>query len=417
MKIITWGINYAPEQTGIAPYNKDMCEHLAAAGHDVRMLTTFAYYPDWKKSTGDRGKLYRTDLLNGVRVHRCWHYVPIRPNTWTRMIHEGTFAVTSWLRLLVLPAPDVFIVVSPPLILGVAAWMICIIKRSRFVLHVQDMQPDAAVTLGLLKPGLFARLLYGFERFAYKRASMVSGITAGMLRMFAEKGVPKEKLLLFPNWARGSASAPVARGSFRKNHGISDSGFLAVYSGNLGKKQGLDILLDAARELSGIAGDSSSQSKAHNIRIVIAGNGVEATVLEKRILDENLSNARLLSLQPDQRYREMLADADVCLVTQQPGSGSLFFPSKLLTILAHGNPIVAVADPGGELEQAISEGGFGWCVEPGEPARLAALLAQLASDKGSLADCASNGSEWVSQFSPTRVLSAFEAAISSRFGA
>ena len=100
MRILVWGINYAPEVTGIAPCNVALCESLRAAGHDARMLTTFAYYPGWKKTADDRGRFYRTDVLNGVPVHRCWHYVPARVSALKRIVHEGTFVLTSFLRAL-----------------------------------------------------------------------------------------------------------------------------------------------------------------------------------------------------------------------------------------------------------------------------------------------------------------------------
>ena len=151
MKILVWGINYAPEATGIAPYNVALCEFLRRAGHDVRMLTTFAYYPAWRKAPGDTGKLYRTDLINDVPVHRCWHYVPSRVSSLRRIVHEGTFVLTSFLRALTLPRAEIMVVVSPPLLLGAAAAWLGRIKRTPFVFHVQDLQPDAAVGLGMLK--------------------------------------------------------------------------------------------------------------------------------------------------------------------------------------------------------------------------------------------------------------------------
>lgn len=405
MKIIVWGINYAPEQTGIAPYNTGLCEHLTAAGHDVRMLTTFAYYPEWRKAPNDRGRIYRTDVVEGVRVHRCWHFVPSRPNAWKRMIHEGTFVLMSWLRLLVLPKPDVIVVVSPPLLLGVAAWLACFLKRRPYLFHVQDMQPDAAVMLGLLKQGALTRTLYGLERFAYRHAAVVSGITPGMLALFSRKGVPASRQLLFPNWTHGGLEKAATRGNFRARHGIAAETMLAVYSGNLGKKQGLDVLLDAASKLREVT----------NVRIVIAGDGVEKPTLEERISREDLRNVTLLPLQPSAQYREMLADADVCLVTQQPGSGALFFPSKLLTILAHARPVVAVADPGGELERAITEGEFGWTVAPGESGALADLLAHVATTPSERESRAERGNAWVRQFERGRVLEDFDASLKSRF--
>ncbi|HEX8490047.1 MAG TPA: glycosyltransferase, partial [Chthoniobacterales bacterium] len=122
MRVIVWGINYAPEFTGIAPHSVALCEFLRGVGHEVEMVTSFAYYPTWQKQPEDRGHFYRTDLVNGVPIHRCWHFVPAKVSAPKRILHEGSFVLTSMLRALTLPRPDVYVVVSPPLLLGVAAW-------------------------------------------------------------------------------------------------------------------------------------------------------------------------------------------------------------------------------------------------------------------------------------------------------
>src|ERR1700756_5384411 len=100
MRVIVWGINYGPEITGIAPHNVALCEFLQRHGDDVEMVTTFAYYPAWKKQSEDRHQLFRTDTINGVAVHRCWHFVPARVSALKRIIHEATFVFTSTIRLL-----------------------------------------------------------------------------------------------------------------------------------------------------------------------------------------------------------------------------------------------------------------------------------------------------------------------------
>ena len=199
MRVIVWGINYAPEFTGIAPHNVALCEFLHAKGDDVSMVTGFPYYPSWEKRPEDRGQLYRTDRINGVPVHRCWHFVPARVSALKRMFHEASFVFTSTLRALSLPRADVYVLVSPPLLLGVAGWLVGKIKGAPFVFHVQDMQPDAAVGLGMLKASWFTRALYALESFAYRQAARVSGITRGMLTSFQGKGVPEAKLVYFPN--------------------------------------------------------------------------------------------------------------------------------------------------------------------------------------------------------------------------
>ena len=376
MKITLWGINYAPELTGIAPFNAALCEYLSRRGHEVDVVTSFPYYPEWKKRPSDRGRVFRTDIEGGVRIHRCWHYVPEKVRALKRIVHEASFIAMSLLRVLSLPRPDVFVVVSPPLLLGVAAWVAGIVKSAPFVFHVQDLQPDAAVGLGMIQPGRLTRFLYWVEAFAYAKAARVSGISSGMLDMFRKKGVTESKLVYFPNGVKLPAlqSEP---GLFRARHGIPESTFLVVYSGNMGVKQGLDVLIQAAQHLSTEAG-SSTGDEVRPVRIVLAGDGAMRGRLAESIARNALNNVLLLPLQPDQSYREMLTDADCTVITQQHGVGSYFFPSKLLASLAAAKPVITVADESSELAKALAAGRFGVNVPPNDAESLARAIRTMA---------------------------------------
>ena len=398
MRVIVWGINYAPEFTGIAPHSVALCEFLARQGHEVEMVTTFAYYPTWQKRPEDRGQLYRTDSLNGVRIRRCWHFVPSRVSALKRIFHEASFVLTSTLRVLSVRRPDAFVVVSPPLLLGAAAWFVGGLKNAPFVFHVQDMQPDAAVGLGMLKPNAFTRALYALEAFAYRKAGRVSGITRGMLKTFAAKGVPESKLVYFPNAIdlKEDEPAPV-RGEFRKRYGFAEHDFLAVYAGNLGVKQGLDVLLATAPLLQDA-----------RVRIVICGDGAQRDVLAARAEEMRLPNFRMLPLQAGRDYRALLVDADVCFITQQAGAGNSFFPSKLLGLLAESKTVVTVAAPECELALSLREGGFGVNVPPGQPQEIASLLDSLAQDPERLAAFGAAGRRYVQQFEKHDVMRGFE---------
>jgi colanic acid biosynthesis glycosyl transferase WcaI len=411
MRITVWGINYAPEVTGIGPFNAALCDFLAAKGHEVTMVTSFPYYPEWRKREADLGEIYRTERGECLTICRCWHYVPKRITALRRMVHEASFVATSLLKILSLRRPDVMVVVSPPLLLGVAAWCAGFVKRSPFLFHVQDLQPDAAVSLGMLRDGVFARLLYRIEWFSYRRASRVLAISKGMMEVFRKKGVPEEKIALFPNGVRLPAKLPPA-GGFRVRHGISEATFLAIYSGNLGAKQGLEILVEAGKLLAGM------NDAGRPIKILIAGDGARRATLAEAIEKLCLENLKLLPLQEESAYREMLNDADCTLITQQKGTGSYFFPSKLLASLATGKPVLTVADAGSELAKAVREGGFGWNVAPGDAAGLADAIRDLAGVAESPASLAAQREEmgraalrYAEQFEFQRVLADCEAEI------
>lgn len=396
MRVVVWGINYAPEITGIAPHNVALCEFLQRYGHDVEMVTTFAYYPAWRKRPEDRHLLCRTDRINDVPVHRCWHFVPRRVFAWKRIVHEATFVVISTMRILLLRRPDVYVVVSPPLLLGAAGWVVATLKRAPFIFHVQDLQPDAAVGLGMLRTGLFTRALYWLEAFAYKHATRVSGISGEIIDAFRGKGVPDRKLILFPNAVVLPADTDIpVRGKFRAKHHFAADDFLAVYAGNLGVKQGLDILLDAADLLGA----------GKKIRIVIAGDGAAREKLEKEIRDRN--NMSMLPLQYGTDYKELLVDADISLITQQGGSGNAFFPSKLLITLAYSCPVVTVADEESALARAVANGQCGKNILPGHAEQLANCLRKLSEDRQQLRHWGPNGRAYVEQFEQRRVLEKF----------
>jgi colanic acid biosynthesis glycosyl transferase WcaI len=407
MRVIIWGINYAPEPTGISPYTTDLADHLHGCGVNVQVVTGFAYYPAWEKLSQDRGQLFRTERINGVPVHRCWQYVPRKLNTLKRVLHEATFGVSSLLRALFLPRADVYVVISPPLGLGVVAWIVSRLKRSRYLFHVQDLQPDSAAGLGMVKAGGFLRFMYACERFAYDRAAGVSGISMGMMDAFANKGVPAQKVFLLPNWLRGAGRiAPPASEMvrFREEHQVPAGALLAVYSGNLGRKQGLDVLLDAAEILAGRA------NAGRPIVLIVAGDGADQASLSNRLKRNPLPNLRLLPLQSAANYQVMLRAADVALVTQMPGTGQVCFPSKLLSVLSAGLPVITTADDTSDLARAVREGGFGINVAAASPGPLAAALETAASNPALLEEWRAK-TQWVERFSPEAMLPKFVAAI------
>jgi colanic acid biosynthesis glycosyl transferase WcaI len=397
MKILVWGINYAPEVSGIAPFNAALCEFLVGRGHQVTMLTTFPYYPMWKRRPEDSGKLTETEVINGVTVSRVWHYVPSKLSSLKRIIHEATFLVLSFLKVLQMEKFDVAVVVSPPLGLGFFAWLFSKLKGTPFVFHVQDLQPDAAMSLGMLKPSAFTKLLYKLEALAYAKAARVSGICRGMLDAYAKKGVPAEKIVYFPNGVSiPPASFFPAAGAFRARHNIGPEMCIATYSGNLGAKQGLDILLEVAEKLAD-----------EPIKIIICGDGARRAVMEREVADRRLKNLLLLPLQDEMGYREMQVDTSISLITQIAGTGQFFFPSKLLSAMVFRKPVLAVGDDDSELSHAVRESACGRVVAPGDVEGLATAMKEMRSPEKQQA-MGQNGKKWVAQFSFDVVHAHFE---------
>lgn len=381
MRVAIVGINYAPELTGIGVYNAGLAEFLAARGFEVDVYTAFPYYPAWRKDADAAGRLYRQERLRGVNVRRHYLYVPRRPGALARMWHELSFVVSASIGYLLGPTADCTFVVSPPLPLGIPITLLARLKLSKVVFHAQDLQPDAAIELGLLKKGRFSALLLGVERWTYALADRVSSIGRAMLGRIQGKGVPSRKLLLLKNWANDDVVRPLGGRTAYRAQWALENRFVVLYSGNLGVKQGLGMLLDCAARMQ----------DRHDVAFVIVGDGGEKTALLQRARTENLHNVQFHPLQPLARLGELLATADLAVIPQKPDFGDIVLPSKLANILASGRPVVAAAPAASELALTLREAACGLVVQPGDAEALAAAVRQLAEDPRERARLAANG--------------------------
>jgi colanic acid biosynthesis glycosyl transferase WcaI len=381
MKISIVSINYSPEPTGIAVYTTGMAEYLAANGHDVTVFTAFPYYPGWCKFASDRGRIFATDRIQGVRVKRNYIYVPQKPNAWRRIVHELSFTTSAAIRYLVSNPGAVTIIVTPPLLLATVIGVLAKVRRSKVLLHVQDLQPDAAIDLGMIKPGALTQALFVLEKIAYRLATRISTIGASMRAKIESKGVPSSKCLILKNWANDELIYPLDPEQSLKATLELEGRFVVLYSGNLGVKQGLGMLLDAAALLQAIP----------SIVFLIVGDGGEKDTLVTRADELGLKNVRFLSPVPRQDLGRLLAAADVSVITQKAGIDDLVLPSKLSNILASERPVVASTQIGSELATILLDFECGVVVRPEDGATLAKVLQMLCDDPTLRAKMGKNG--------------------------
>ena len=364
MRITIVGINYAPDPTGIPVYTTGLAEYLVGQGHAVTMYTGFPYYPRWAKDAQDEGRLFRSETINGVAVRRHYIYVPSRPSAVKRMLHELSFVCSVTLGYLLGSRADLTIIISPPLFIGIPVALIAKLKRSRTIFHVQDLQPDAAVDLGMLKPGALASLFFFLEKVTYRLADRISTISQGMLEKIVSKGVPRTKLTLFRNWAHDNLVSPMATETRYRQEWDLTGKFVVLYSGNMGVKQGLDSVLRAADAL-----------KEHrDIVFLIVGDGGEKEALMERATAMRLDNVQFRPLQAMEQLSELLATADVAVIPQKRGVKDIVLPSKLGNLLASGRPVIAAAEPDTEFGKIVLESGCGVLVEPGNGDQIAVAI-------------------------------------------
>ncbi|WP_454695511.1 WcaI family glycosyltransferase [Achromobacter aegrifaciens] len=367
MRILIYGINYAPELTGIGKYSAELAEWLAAHGHEVSVVTAPPYYPQWQVHEGYRADRYRKEVLRGVTVRRAPLWVPGRPGGLKRLIHLASFALSSLPSLLRAAAsrPDIILVVEPALFCAPAAWLAARLCGARAWLHIQDYEVDAAFELGLLKGAGLRAMVLRAERWLMRRFDRVSTISERMLDLARAKGVDPGRAVLLPNWIDVDAIAPQAGGGqYRKELGIPDDAIVALYSGNMGGKQGLQTLADVARRLS----------RETRLWFVFCGQGPERAPLQQQC--EGLARVVFLDLQPAERLGELLNTADIHLLPQRAGAADLVMPSKLTGMLASGRPVVCGAAPGTELAGVVARCGL--LTPPEDGAAMAEAVRKLS---------------------------------------
>ncbi|MFZ3117089.1 MAG: glycosyltransferase WbuB [Variovorax sp.] len=369
MKLLVYGINFAPELTGIGKYTGEMVAWLAARGHDVRVVTAPPYYPDWQVRTGYSGSRYTREAWRGAQVFRTPLWVPRKVNGTRRLLHLASFAIASIPALLAQWRwkPDVVWMTEPPLFCTPAGLLFARVRSARSWLHIQDYEVDAAFELGLLKGERLRAIVSSGERNLMRRFDRVSTISQRMLERARSKGVAPERLLSFPNWADVSAIQPLSSPSpYRRELGIPDDAIVALYSGNMGAKQGLELLADLAL-----------QTRSHpNLVFVFCGNGAGRDGLMARC--GGLPNVHFLDLQPVDRLGELLGLADVHLLPQRADAADLVMPSKLTGMLSSGRPVLAGARPETELGQVVAQ--CGRIVPPEDATAFAIALQALAAD-------------------------------------
>ena len=374
MKLVLYGINYWPELTGIGKYSGELCDFFSDKGHQVRVITAQPYYPEWKIREGYRAWCYSKEEKNAVGIYRVPLYVPKKPTTFTRLLHLISYSLTSFPIAIrhIFWKPDIILFVQPTLFASIGALFLAKISGAKSVLHIQDYEIDAMFGLGMMKQGLLAKLVKTSERWIMNQFDLVSTISYSMIEKARQKGVPEDRLLFFPNWADTKFVTPDISGKeLRAEWGFTEEDKIILYSGNIGKKQGLELVLDGAERLT----DKS-------LHFVIVGTGAHLDSLKADAVVRRMDNVHFKPLQPWERVPEMLAMADVHLVVQKCGAADAVLPSKLTNILSVGGHALVTAEKDTELGMLAERfPGIFKRIEPENPDLFTqALKALLAKD-------------------------------------
>lgn len=368
MRILIYSYNYHPEPIGIAPLMTELAEGLVNRGHQVRVVTAMPNYPERQIYQEYRGKWYVTEYKNGVEIQRSYVWIRPQPNLLDRVLLDASFVVTSFVPALMGWRPDVILSTSPSLPSCVPVALLGWLRACPVILNLQDILPEAAVHVGLLKNKLLIQVFTLLEKFAYHSASKISVIADGFVENLRSKGVEADKIVQIPNWVDVNFIRPLPQENnpFRTTHNLNGK-FVVLYSGNIALTQGLESVVKAASVLRHIS----------DIAFVIVGEAKGLQRLQQECLDCGADNVLLLPFQPRKNLPEMLAAADVGLVVQKKNVISFNMPSKIQVLLASGRALVASVPDNGTAARAIRQSGGGVIVPPEDPQALAMAILDL----------------------------------------
>lgn len=380
---------FSPDELAGAALYTDLSRFLSGHQHDVRVTTTFSYYPALHYRVEDQNLASRAEVVCGIPVRRIGMYLPKNHNGWRRLLPEMSY---TWrlARLGRFPnwTPDVVITACPMLAQCLAQRFLYAGRRVPRLIIVQDFMVDAALELGILKLPLLGTTLRMIERWALRSAQTLVSISPGMAQKAARL---RRRTVVIPNWIHQSLhdGATAARNavSARDPHRL-------FYSGNLGIKQGLPQFLDGFAQ----AGEAWT--------LDIHGGGAERERVKVAVGEAG--NVRLSGLQPEPEYLSDLASATACLITERPGVGANFLPSKLLPALATGTPVLAVCGSSTPLASEVAVGGFGVVVQPGDIGALRRVLDRWTTNPEELRRLGSAALTHAEKFSRERILGMYE---------
>lgn len=335
MRILIYGINFSPELTGIGKYSGEMASWLEDQGNDVLVITAPPYYPEWQIKEG-HSNFYSFKKFNNITIIRCPLFVPKKLSTVSRLLHLISFSLSSFIPIIgtIFWKPDIVMQVAPTLMCSMQTLLLSKFSNAKSILHIQDFEVDAMFSISMEQTSRFKRAAISIEKNILNSFDIISTISQGMVNKVKEKGIDFEKIVFFPNWSEIDRFLNQSKDEiYLQSLGIDPLKNIILYSGNMGEKQGLEIVIHAANKMK----------ESKNSHFVLVGDGAIKEKLQDLSNKLGLLNVTFLPLQPYKDLPVLLGSADCHLVVQKKGAADLVFPSKLTNILAVGGNAVITA--------------------------------------------------------------------------
>jgi colanic acid biosynthesis glycosyl transferase WcaI len=370
MRVLVLCPHFEPDTAPTGTVMTEIVHQLAAQGHQLDLVTSLPWYQHHEVEPEWRGRLWRTERTTWGSITRVHPFPTDKTNISARAAgFAGFTGLAGLLALFRRRRPDVVLVMSPPLTLGLPGWVVARLRRAAFVFNVQDIFPDVAVEVGAITNRRLISILRWLERFVYRRADAVTVLSSDLQDNVAEKIGSASTVRVIPNFVDVERFDVDDRATAYREEIDAGDRTVVMYAGNIGYSQPLDLVVETARRWHGVRDD---------VLFVINGGGSERPRLEA--LAEGLPNVVFKDFQPAERLAEVLASGDVHLIALKRGLARSSVPSKLYSILAAGRPVFASIDPDTEVSRVLAEHRCGRSVEPEDLDTFAEGLAAVIDD-------------------------------------
>jgi len=364
--------HFHPETVGTSTRAVEIVEYLIQRGHTVTVVTGIPSHPSTMRNGEVSRKQPRREDFRGADIHRVWTYGSAGPDTFIRrMLAYSSFMIIGGLKALFIRGKyDVLVAISP-LPNGVAGWIVSKLRRLPLMFDVCDIWPDCAIAVGMMKPSLMLRVAQWLEKKVYHASNRIGVVTRGFIGNIEAKGIPREKIVLLPDWVEPELYDPakIDRQAAREKYELSNN-FVVSFLGNFGLLMGLEAILETARIV---------QQRDPDILFLFVGKGAALPMMEQKIKDDNLRNVRIIAYRPREEVPALLQASDVLIVTYMKSDLTMItVPSKIYEYLSIARPIVAGVS--GVISEILTEADAA-LISPGrDPQEMAEHILTLKND-------------------------------------
>ncbi len=393
-KIMLYMMHWYPFEGARQPIYATVLRYLKQKGYSITILTSIPYFLNSREERWEnyKGKFFIKEKWEDIEVLRSFVCSPLifrHFKVFIRIINSISFSFTTFFASLFTKKQDIVLTLSyPPILIGITSLIISRIKRCQFVYCIEDIYPDILIDLNIIKNNWFHKILKKVERITYQKAKKVCVLSEQMKINLVNKGIPDEKIKVIPHFVDTDKIMPQSKDNpFSKEYNLEKI-FIVLLPGSLSYRYNIDLIIKAAEILSDM----------DSIRFIFINRGELKDVFRKKVDNLGLNNVIFIPFQPEDRFIQVLASSDVCIVSLDNNFSSYSVPSKIYTIMSSARPIIAMVDEQSEIARIVKLSECGIVLSDSQPELLAEAIKTFMTNKEKCTIMGQKGREYVEKY-------------------